>query len=85
MPTQVGIHDLPVTPPQSRGWRAFARHDDDEPAFRRAGIRAKTFESFESIFESLDLLSKSFESLMKGWVSIARRNYAECCAGNLRR
>ena len=29
MPTQVGIHDLPYCTGQRRGWRAFARHDDE--------------------------------------------------------
>jgi hypothetical protein len=28
MPTQVGIHEFVSFQPGSRGWRAFARHDD---------------------------------------------------------
>jgi hypothetical protein len=39
MPTQVGIHDFPWCTRRSRGWRAFARHDEGESAFRRVGIR----------------------------------------------
>jgi hypothetical protein len=27
MPAQAGIHDFPYCQQQSRGWRAFARHD----------------------------------------------------------
>jgi hypothetical protein len=28
MPTKVGIHDFPARMRDSRGWRAFARHDE---------------------------------------------------------
>jgi hypothetical protein len=42
MPTEVGIHDFATRKQGSRGWRAFARHDDvgiaDESASRAAGI-----------------------------------------------
>jgi hypothetical protein len=51
MPTKVGIHDFPFGGSQSRGWRAFARHDAkgriDESSVWRAGIivppRARLF------------------------------------------
>jgi hypothetical protein len=32
MPTKVGIHDFPCCDQQSRGWRAFARHDEEGQA-----------------------------------------------------
>jgi hypothetical protein len=39
MPTQVGIHVFLCRDQQSRGWRAFARHDDEDDlvsqSFRR--------------------------------------------------
>ena len=42
MPTKAGIHDFPFGGSQSRGWRAFARHDAngriDKSSVWRAGI-----------------------------------------------
>jgi hypothetical protein len=31
MPTKVGIHGFAASAKASRGWRAFARHDDGRP------------------------------------------------------